>query len=208
VVAVTACRQRGTKDRARIATGIGGKCLAACAAMEGLMKNGIVAAVALVMTTAVIYAQKVTVDSDPAAPFATYRTYAWVQGTPAPNPLNEDRLHASVDARLAARGLGMNTTAPDVFVTTHVTTRERQELIVSGFGYGAWWGGGYGTASVDTSVEGTLVLDLYDAKTKKMVWRGVATATASDKPTKNAKKMNSALDKMFEKFPVSQTPTH
>jgi len=172
------------------------------------MKNGIVAAVALVMTTAVIYAQKVTVDSDPAAPFATYRTYAWVQGTPAPNPLNEDRLHASVDARLAARGLGMNTTAPDVFVTTHVTTRERQELIVSGFGYGAWWGGGYGTASVDTSVEGTLVLDLYDAKTKKMVWRGVATATASDKPTKNAKKMNSALDKMFEKFPVSQTPTH
>jgi len=172
------------------------------------MKNGIVAAVALVMTTAVIYAQKVTVDSDPAAPFATYRTYAWVQGTPAPNPLNEDRLHASVDARLAARGLGMNTTAPDVFVTTHVTTRERQELIVSGFGYGPWWGGGYGTASVDTSVEGTLVLDLYDAKTKKMVWRGVATATASDKPTKNAKKMNSALDKMFEKFPVSQTPTH
>jgi len=172
------------------------------------MKNGIVAAVALVMTTAVIYAQKVTVDSDPAAPFATYRTYAWVQGTPAPNPLNEDRLHASVDARLAARGLGMNTTAPDVFVTTHVTTRERQELIVSGFGYGAWWGGGYGTASVDTSVEGTLVLDLYDAKTKKMVWRGVATATASDKPTKNAKKMNSALDKMFEKFPVSQAPTH
>ena len=172
------------------------------------MKNGIVAAVALVMTTAVIYAQKVTVDSDPAAPFATYRTYAWVQGTPAPNPLNEDRLHASVDARLAARGLGMNTTAPDVFVTTHVTTRERQELIVSGFGYGPWWGGGYGTASVDTSVEGTLVLDLYDAKTKKMVWRGVATATASDKPTKNAKKMNSALDKMFEKFPVSQAPTH
>ena len=52
------------------------------------------------------------------------------------------------------------------------------------------------------------MLDLYDAKTKKMVWRGVATATASDKPTKNAKKMNSALDKMFEKFPVSQTPTH
>ena len=34
-------------------------------------------------------------------------------------------------------------------------------------------------------------------------WRGVATATASDKPTKNMEKMNKALDKMFEKFPIT-----
>jgi hypothetical protein len=160
------------------------------------------------MMTAVISAQKVSVDSDPAAPFATYRTYAWVAGTPAPNPLNEDRLHTAVDTRLSARGLGMNTTAPDVFVTTHVTTKERKELIASGFGYGPWWGGGYGSASVETYIDGTLVVDLYDAQTKKMVWRGVATATASDKPSKNISKMTKALDKMFEKFPiVAQAPS-
>jgi len=173
------------------------------------MKKTIVGAVAAVMTVAVVYAQKVSVDSDPAAPFATYKTYAWVAGTPAPNPLNEDRLHSAVDARLAARGLGMNTSSPDVYVTTHVTTKERQELIASGFGYGPWWGGGYGTTSVETYIDGTLVLDLYDGKTKKMVWRGVATATASDKPTKNAAKMTKALDKMFEKFPIAASaPTH
>jgi hypothetical protein len=176
--------------------------------METGMKNMIVGAVVVVMTAAVVYAQKVSVDSDPAAPFATYKTYAWVQGTPAPNPLNEDRLHAAVDARLSARGLAMNTTAPNVFVTTHVTTKERKEWIASGFGYGPWWGGGYGTASVETYIDGTLVVDLYDAQTKKMVWRGVATATASDKPSKNMSKMNKALDKMFEKFPIRQTPTN
>src|SRR6185295_5981007 len=129
--------------------------------MEARMKIGTLAALALVMSTAAAYAQKVTVDSDPAAPFATYKTYAWIQGTPAPNPLNEDRLHAAVDARLAAKGLGMNTTAPDAYVTTHVTTKERQELVVNGFGYGAWWGGGYSTTSVDTYIDGTLVVDLY-----------------------------------------------
>ena len=166
------------------------------------MKNTIAAAVALLVTSAVVYAQKVNVDSDPAAPFATYKTYAWVDGTPAPNPLNEERLHMSVDAQLALKGLRMNTTNPDVVVVTHVTTKERQKLVVSGFGYGPWWGGGLGTANVETYVDGTLVVDLYDAKTKKMVWRGVATATASDKPTKNAAKMNKALDKMFEKFPI------
>ena len=40
------------------------------------MKNTIAAAVALLVTTAVVYAQKVSVDSDPAAPFANYKTYA------------------------------------------------------------------------------------------------------------------------------------
>ena len=166
------------------------------------MRNTIAAAAGLVMITAVVYAQKVNVDSDPAAPFPTYKTYAWVAGTAAPNPLNEQRLHTAVDARLAGRGLEKNPAAPDIFVATHVTTNERKELIANGFGWGPWWGGGSAYASVETYVEGTLVLDFYDARTKKMVWRGVATATASDKPSKNASKMNKALDKMFEQFPI------
>jgi hypothetical protein len=172
------------------------------------MKFGTLAAVALVLSTATAYAQKVNVDSDPAAPFGTYKTYAWIGGTPAPNPLSEERLHQSVDARMAGKGLAMNTTTPDLIVATHVTTKERQELIAPGFGYGPFgFGGGFG-ATVETSTEGTLVVDLYDAHTKKMVWRGVATATASDKPTKNTAKMDKALDKMFEKFPISAAPTH
>jgi len=173
------------------------------------MKIVKLAALALVMSTAAAYAQKVNVDSDPAAPFATYKTYAWTAGTPAANALSEQRLHAAVDAKLAAEGLAMNTTAPDLIVSTHVSTKDKQELIANGFGYGPWgFGGGFGGATVETFVEGTLVVNLYDAKTKKMVWRGVATATASDKPTKNLKKMSKALDKMFEKFPIGYAPTH
>ena len=174
-----------------------------------MMRNGIRGALAVMLMATVAYAQKVTVDSDPAAPFATYKTYAWTAGTAAPNPLSEERLHQSVDARLAGKGLAMNTAAPDLIVATHVTTKEKQELIANGFGYGPWgFGGGFGGATVETFVEGTLVVDLYDAKTKKMVWRGIATATASDKPTKNTDKMNKALDKMFEKFPIGVAPTH
>jgi len=170
------------------------------------MKNTIAAAVALLVASAVVYAQKVSVDSDPAAPFASDRTYAWVDGTPAFDSLNEERIHSGVDARLAARGLAMNTTTPDVIVATHVTTNERKELVVNGFGPGLWWGGG--TAQVETYIEGTLIVDLYDARTRKMVWRGVATATASDKPSKNASKINKALDKMFEKFPIPAQAAH
>jgi len=173
------------------------------------MKIVKLAALALVMSTAAAYAQKVNVDSDPAAPFATYKTYAWTAGTPAANALSEQRLHAAVDAKLAAEGLAMNTTAPDLIVSTHVSTKDKQELIANGFGYGPWgFGGGFGGATVETFVEGTLVVNLYDAKTKKMVWRGLATATASDKPTKNTEKMNKALDKMFEKYPGAAAPSN
>jgi len=173
------------------------------------MKIVKLAALALVMSTAAAYAQKVNVDSDPAAPFATYKTYAWTAGTPAANALSEQRLHAAVDAKLAAEGLAMNTTAPDLIVSTHVSTKDKQELIANGFGYGPWgFGGGFGGATVETFVEGTLVVNLYDAKTKKMVWRGLATATASDKPTKNTEKINKALDKMFEKYPGAAAPSN
>ena len=162
--------------------------------------TGIVALVSL-MAPAVIVAQKVKVDSNSSAPFATYKTYTWVTGTTAPNPLNDQRLHASVDQRLAARGLTQTTVSPDLVVTTHVTTQEHRELVPVGFAYGPWWGG-YGGAYIDTQIEGTLVLDFYDARTKQMVWRGVASASASEKPTKNMEKMNKALDKMFAKFPI------
>jgi hypothetical protein len=155
------------------------------------------------MTTAVIVAQKVKVDSNPSAPFATYKTYSWAPGTSGLESLTEQRLHEGVNQRLAARGLTQTTASPDLVVTAHVKTQERQELVPTGFGYGPWWGGG---AYVETSLEGTLILDFYDAKTKQMVWRGVATATASEKPTKNIEKMNKALDKMFEQFPIQGGP--
>ena len=48
---------------------------------------------------------------------------------------------------------------------------------------------------------GTLVVDLYDAHTRQMVWRGVATDSVSDKPQKNTPRINKALQKMFAKYP-------
>jgi hypothetical protein len=50
-------------------------------------------------------------------------------------------------------------------------------------------------------MQGTLIVDLYDAATRRMVWRGVATATVTDKPSKNARKITKALAKMFDRYP-------
>ena len=87
---------------------------------------------------------------------------------------------------------------PNVFVATHVTTHAVPQVIADGFGP---WGFGGGMATVQTYTEGSLIVDLYDATTRKMVWRGVATATVSSKPEKNAAKIDKSLMKMFERYP-------
>ena len=65
------------------------------------MKRHIITALALAALTAgVVYAQHVTTDSDPAAPFATYKTYAWTPGTASFISLSEQRIHEGVNAQL------------------------------------------------------------------------------------------------------------
>ena len=163
------------------------------------MKRQMLTALALAALTAgVVYAQHVTTDSDPAAPFATYKTYAWTPGTASAVSLSEQRIHDGVNAQLQGKGMTQVDSNPNVFVATHVTTRTVPQVVADGFGP---WGFGGGMATVQTYTEGSLIVDLYDATTRKMVWRGVAQATVSDKPEKNAEKIDKSLAKMFARYP-------
>jgi Domain of unknown function (DUF4136) len=169
------------------------------------MKMPLYACVALAVIPGFLWAQKVTTDSDPSAPFATYRTYAWTPGTPSLISLTEQRIHSAVDAQLQQKGLMETENNPSLYVASFVLTREEPQIVANGFG--PWGFGGFGTAAVETYVQGTLIVDMYDASTKKMVWRGVATGTASDKPSKNTSKIDKALAKMFQRYPPSATST-
>ena len=73
-----------------------------------------------------------------------------------------------------------------------------------GYGWRGWGGaGGMGSATTTTSeyTVGTLVVDIFDAKSKALMFRGTATDELSDKAEKNAKKLAKASDKMFKEFP-------
>ena len=52
-----------------------------------------------------------------------------------------------------------------------------------------------------SSFTGQLKVDIADNKAKQFLWRGTATDTLSSDPQKNAKKLDKALTKMFQKFP-------
>ena len=163
---------------------------------------------ALVVPSAA-FAQKVNTDFDGAVDFTRFKTYSWTDGTPSPNPLGEARIRESVDAHMVKAGFTKVAADSDVVISTHILTKEEKEVVATGYGvgygYGPYWGagmrGGMATASVNTYIQGTLILDMYDSSSKKLVWRGSGTDTASDKADKNTKKVNKALDKMFKAYP-------
>jgi hypothetical protein len=90
----------------------------------------------------------------------------------------------------------------DLAVGSHLATDERHtwETYYSG-GWGYWDGGGWSTTVEKTYDVGTLTVDLFDAKTKRVLWQGVATDDMSSRPKKQARNFEKQVEKMFKDFP-------
>lgn len=154
-------------------------------------------------------AQKVMVDYDHRAPFSDYRTYKWIRPPRMADPFMSQRAMDAINAQLTAKGWQLVSNGPaDVGVAAHGATRQVRTVERFYAGYPGWgwrWGGpGWGGATVNTYPVGTLVVDMFDAHTHQIVWRGAATQALSDKPEKNTKKLNKAVEKIFAHFPPKQ----
>ena len=163
----------------------------------------------LLPTTAL--AQKIAVDHDKKADFAKYRTWTFRDGTPAENPFNQARIEGAVGAQLAKKGLAQDTGRADLLVVMHAGAEVETRLQTwdTGAGYYRWrggFGGGMATTTVYKDVVGTLTVDLIDAETGQLVWRGTATDKIDANPEKNEKRINTAAEKMFKKFPANPAP--
>ena len=157
------------------------------------------------LSAEVASAQKVTTDYDHKADFTGYKTYMWAGKPKLANPLMDDRVMEDVNNQLTAKGWKLVTDDADVVVIANGATQDQQTLETFYTGYPGWrwrWAGGdMATTEVEHYTVGTLVIDLLDAKTKQVIFRGVATETLSDKPEKNEDKLNKSVEKIFKKFP-------
>jgi hypothetical protein len=152
------------------------------------------------------FAQQVKTDYDRSANFSQYKTYSW-EKVQTPDPLWVNRIKEAVNAALTAKGLTPVESGGDLAVVALEMTRNNPTLntYYDGFGGGWRWGGGFGnaTTTVENYKVGTLVVDLFDAHTKQVVWRGSASDTLSDKSDKNIKNLDKGIEKMFAHFPPS-----
>ena len=159
-------------------------------------------------TLGAAFAQNVKTDFDHQANFSQYKTYSWQEIKPA-NSLWDARIKNAVDAQLAAKGWTQVASGGDVAIVAIKTTQTQRSLQTFYDGMGGGWGwrrfggGGFGEATTTEQdyKEGTLVVDLYDAKTKQLIWRSSAEDTLSSKAEKNEKNLDKGVAKMFKKFP-------
>jgi uncharacterized protein DUF4136 len=168
-------------------------------------------AVVLAFAGATASAQDVKTDYDKAADFAHLKTFSTKMGTSWGNPLGESRVTKEIEETLTAKGWQKVDANPDALVVLHGATSTKRSLNTfysggagwGGYGYRGWGGMGMGSATTTESeyTVGTLVVDIFDAKTKALLFRGTASDELSDKPDKNAKKLDKASTKMFKDFP-------
>jgi len=157
-----------------------------------------------------VFAVTVKSDYDKNVDFKKFKTFAMKKGTEAPTPFAQERIIAAVKNELKARGLAESEN-PDVFVYTHAKVSTEKRVDVTSFGYGGYpgwggWGGSFGTSSamVTDVPMGTLIVDIVDAKTDQLVWRGIGSDTLLTNPTpeKSEKRINKGVAKLFTKYPV------
>lgn len=163
------------------------------------------AGMVLIFATASL-AEHVKTDYDRGADFNQYKTYSWEKVQTA-DPLWVNRIREAVGKALAAKGWTPLASGGDVAVMAVETTQNQQTLntFYDGFGGGWRWRGFGGFGDSTTTVEnykvGTLVVDLFDARTKKLIWRGSLTDALSNNSGKNIKNLDEGATKMFDHFP-------
>jgi hypothetical protein len=151
-------------------------------------------------------------DLDPGYDFTQFTSYTWDEPDDQPtgdprldnNPFFVHRLHSAIHWELATRGIEYNAEGPALAVHHHAVVRDRVDVYEADrtAGYSTEYGEG---TQVIQYEEATFLVDIADARTKEILWRGWAKldlGTALENPEVMRDQIDVAIDKMFENFPI------
>jgi hypothetical protein len=137
--------------------------------------------------SAVALANHVTVDYDHAKNFGHVQTYSWSQ-LQTSNSTWDGRLKEAINLELAAKGWTEVPSGSDVALVAVERTS-------------SWHWEGFGTPTAASGEVRTLVVSMFDGKSRDLVWRGKVSSDLSSNPDKNTKKLYKEVQKMFKNFP-------
>ena len=166
------------------------------------MKLRIICCALFACLTVAAGAQQVSVNYNHNQSFSNYHTYAW--GSNNANEIQNSILaqvaQQDINSALQAKGLQMvqESQHPDLIVLASGGLKQETS-------WNAWGmrgiGGGMGGITPEQNTEGTMIIDLHDAKTQSLVWRGISQDTLSNKGNKNQEMVEKAIQKMFKQWP-------
>lgn len=147
---------------------------------------------------------RVNADYDKKASFDSYKTFAYLKSgvdKAEISDLDKKRILYAIDEVMATKGFS-KAENPDVLVSIFTKESERVDVYNNmGFGWGwnPYWGMGY--TNVTTTPEGTLFIDIIDAKTKELVWQGQGAGYLTTNPEKKDARIKEFVSKILAQYP-------
>lgn len=138
-------------------------------------------------------AVRIYADSEPTAPFTTYRTYNFLDFTDGNKKtvtgMELERIRVAFAREIENHGLRFSDTNPDVSVQLTVYHRQAMD------GY-------YGYPYRYTYMERALSIDMYDNHMKRHVWHGAAVGEVEMNTEKRYEELPAMVAAIFKKYPV------
>lgn len=148
-------------------------------------------------------------DYDKKVDFTPYKTYAFHKtgiDKAEISDLDKKRILRSIDEVMASKGFA-KAENPDLLISFF--TKEREQVSVNQFnaGWGYGWGYGWnpylwgGNSSVSRYTEGTLFIDIIDARKKELIWQGEGSGALTKKTDKKDDSIKEFVVKILEQYP-------
>jgi hypothetical protein len=152
---------------------------------------------------------RVNSDYDKKVDFSTYKSYAFLKSgidKMEISDLDKKRIMHSIEEVMSTKGFTKSET-PDLLI--NIFTKEREQVNVNQFNAGWGYGYGYGwnpyvwggQTSINRYTEGTLYIDLIDAKKKELIWQGEGEGTLTKDTNKKDAMIKEFVTKILEQYP-------
>lgn len=170
---------------------------------------------------------KVTSDYDNTVNFSNYKTYEYYGWSDNSDQLltefDKTRIESAFSKEFSNRGWTYTQSNGDAIVSLFIVVDKKTSYTsytnhyntgvyggmygpVYGYGYNPGMAGGFGTSTTTTQqndyLVGTLIVDVFDAKTKKHIWQGIGKKTVSENTSKREERINTAVEEIMKAFPV------
>jgi Domain of unknown function (DUF4136) len=156
-------------------------------------------------------AQSVKTDYDKSVDFSKFHHYEWRDSPEFEKQpdlktryaVGIDLVRSAVNKGLMAKGYVPVDFTPDFYVTLFLGSKGMTDVTTLDMGWYTWgpyWYPMWTTVMVSHYTEGTLILDIVDAKTNKLAWRAFCHDDIRD-PKQRHENVERAVKKALKKFP-------
>lgn len=169
---------------------------------------------------------KVKFDYDKSINFSKFKTfeyYGWAENSDQIlNQFDKDRIEKAFNNEFKKRDMKLVKSNGDLVVSLYIVTEKKKETTATttnmggmyggyGYGYGYYgygpsygWGMGHSTTTYNEHeyTEGTLIIDVFDAKAKRLIWESIGTKTVDENPKTRDESIPKSVAAIMKPYPV------